>query len=272
MHVGRIILLVAEDAVQHADEALAVDEMRGIGRDADHPVGTGRRLHIQTQQFDILRTLGDHAHPAAVVDPYILQGHVLAVEQGKGGIVARCRAEGQDVADRRLPEILAVQAVAARPDLLRRISVGPDPVIVDMVGHFLAHGIELQQAGEGINLPVGLPETERALQQVDVVMLREFHFEEALAHGCDPPFGYEGAGEIDGQVPHLDPAAALQVEGRDMTGKEEHGPVPLDGEVLPVLQLEGDALHRRVVVADILILLEGAGRFDAERVAGQDQG
>ena len=50
--VGELDLVVPEG---EAVDAVEVDEMRGVGRKADHPVGTGRRFHVQAQQFDVCR-------------------------------------------------------------------------------------------------------------------------------------------------------------------------------------------------------------------------
>ena len=269
--IGSIILLVAEDAIFHPYVSLAVYEVGGVGGDADDAAASGRRFDIHPQQVNVLGTLGDDAHPAAVVQFYVRQRHPLAVVDEETWMMPVGRPEYQGVPHDGIPEILPPYDEASGAGLLGRIAICRKPVIVGVICHLPARGIELQKVRIGIFLPIRSQEAQLSLHQPGPGILGELQFEEALPGAHDLPFRHEGPVEIYGKVPHRDIPAFLEVEWGDMPGKHQHRPVPFDAEILHTLQLEGNPLHRRIVVADVLVFLEGQSRLYMQGVAGEHQ-
>ena len=198
MDIGRVVLLASEDAVDHPDIALAVDEMGGVGRNADDPVRTGRGLYIEPKQFDVFGALGDDAHPAAVVQFDVDQVESVTVQKGEGRIVPIGRPESQNVADGAVSVVAPVETEATGAHFLGLGLLRPDPVVMDMIGHLLPGGIEFKEAGIGIGLAVLIQEEQVPLPESRLVMLGELHFEKALPHRRNHAFGHESTFEVNG--------------------------------------------------------------------------
>lgn len=98
--IRRVVFLVLERAVDHADVAAAVDVVRGVGRNADHASLAGRGDDHQLAKLDVAAALRDHTHAAAVVEVDVADGNAPAVGERETGVVTRSRAEYHHVADR----------------------------------------------------------------------------------------------------------------------------------------------------------------------------
>ena len=268
--VGRIVLLVLEHAVDHADIPAAVDEVRGVGRDADHAVLAGRRHDDEPAQLDVVAALGDDAHAAAVVEIHVANRDAAAVGQRKGGIVARRGAEHHDVAHRSR-QVVAADAHAAVRQLLGRDRPARQPEIVGEEGRFATLGVELQQVGEGVDRALLVAEAQAAVDDVAAVLLGELDFEPAGARRRDDAFGVERARVVDLEVADRHVRTPLEVERRDEAREEQLRAAPLDRQIVEPLKVEGDALEALVVVADEQVLLGRAVGTQPQPAARQHE-
>ena len=66
--VGSVVFLIFEQAVRHHNAAGAVDEMSGVGGDADYAAAARRGGYLHVVELDIAAALRDNAHSAAMVD------------------------------------------------------------------------------------------------------------------------------------------------------------------------------------------------------------
>ena len=270
MDVRRVVFLVLENTVDHADVAAAVDIVRGIGRNAYHAPLAGRRNNHQPAEFDVAAALGNHAHAAAMVEVDVANHDAPAVGQRETGVVARRRAEHHHVAHRGF-QVFAQDADIAVLALLGRNRPVRKPVIRGAEGGFPPHGVEFQQVGEGIDRSLRVAEAEAAVDDVAQVVLREADFQPAVARRLDNSLGVERTGEIDCQVANRNILALFEAERRNEAREEQLGAAAVDFEIAHARKIERDALEALVVVADELVLLDCLIGPHAEAAAGQDE-
>ena len=209
--VRRVVLLVLEHAVDHADVAAAIDIVRGIGRDADHAVLAGSRRDDHPLERDVAAALRDDPHAAAVVQRHVAERHAARIGDREAGVQTGRGAEDHHVADRSL-QVRTVDPPIPVPAPAGRDRSACNPVIVGPEGRFAPHGIEFEQVRVGVIRSPLVVEMQAPIDLLATVLPGEGDLKPPVARSPDNSLGVKRACVVDLQVMDLDPLALLDAE------------------------------------------------------------